>query len=358
MAISKYTGKKGVTYTIDYYENGKRIREKVGPNKKEAQELLGQRLKEIREGKHFGARSIRRVLFEDLCKEYKERNAHQRSQATMKYVVDLLKERFAGRYVHELTEKDVDDFIISRRDTPTRWQRARKGSTVNREAAMLRAMLSMAAAQRMATRNAASRPRTMPEPKGRLRYLSIEEATKPLELAKKSGSGDIYPLILLALDTGGRRGELVNLHWEDLDYAKGQVWIRRSKNGEPRYVPMTERARAVLKARPRRLGSPLVFNGNELGKPISNGIREVFVNLLEKAGIADFTFHDLRHTYASHLVMAGVPLYTVGKLLGHKTPHMTARYAHLAPEYLKQAVSSLPNWEGDGQETVRNGVGA
>lgn len=356
MGVTKYTGNRGVTYSIDYYVNGQRVREKVGPNKKEAQELLGDRLKEIREGKHFGTTAIQRVLFEDLCKDYRKRNAHQGSQSTMKYVLEILEKRFAGRYVHELTEKDVDDFIISRRDTPTRWGEQRSGATVNREVTIFRSLLSSAIKQRMAYRNAASRPRKMQETKGRLRYLTVEEANRLLDLAKKSGSKDIYPLILLALDTGARRGEIVNIHWEDLDFANGQIWIRRTKNGEPRFVPMTTRVQAVLARRPRRLGSPLVFNGNATGKPISNGIREVFVNLLERAGISDFTFHDLRHTYASHLVMQGVPLYTVGKLLGHKTPTMTARYAHLAPGYMKEAISCLPDWEAGSQKSVRKGA--
>jgi integrase len=74
------------------------------------------------------------------------------------------------------------------------------------------------------------------------------------------------------------------------------------------------------------------------------GMRECFVNLLQRAGIEDFTFHDLRHTFASHLAMAGVPLHTIGQLLGHKRPEMTMRYAHLAPGYLKTAVNSLPVW--------------
>jgi integrase len=358
MGVYKYTGKKGSTYFIDFYDpEGKRVREKVGPKKNEAVEQLGKRLKEIREGT-YGKAPAREVPFDELADEHLKRNKHLRSQSTLEYVVKVLKANFGDRPVSSITERDIDDFILLRRDTPTRWGKSRTGATVNRETNTLRAMLATAARQGLIARNPASRPRMMAESKGRLRYLAIEEANRLLELAKKSQSQDIYPLILIALDTGMRRGEIVNLHWEDIDGKTGQLWVRRSKNGDPRHVPMTGQVREVLSRRPRRIGSPLVFNGNERGKPISNGIREVFVNLLEKAGITDFTFHDLRHTYASHLVMAGVPLYTVGKLLGHKGAGMTARYAHLAPGYLQEAVSVLPDWEGHGQKLDTKAAGA
>ena len=101
---------------------------------------------------------------------------------------------------------------------------------------------------------------------------------------------------------------------------------------------------------------PYVFPGRTEGNHLSNGVRETFMNLLERAGIKDFRFHDLRHTFASHLVMAGVPLHTVGQILGHKTPGMTMRYSHLSPGYLKQAVGSLPAW-GSGTKVAQAASG-
>lgn len=108
---------------------------------------------------------------------------------------------------------------------------------------------------------------------------------------------------------------------------------------------MTEGIRKALSSRPRRLGTDFIFWGRVQAHRHHTGFRECFVNLLQRAGVENFTFHDLRHTFASHLAMAGVPLHTIGQLLGHKTPGMTMRYAHLTPGYLKDAVGNLPAWK-------------
>jgi len=238
----------------------------------------------------------------------------------------------------------VDDFILSRRDSPTKLGGKRAGSTINREVNVLRSLLRSAVKYGMMEKNPASCPRKFPEKK-RLRYLNEEEAASLLDLAKNSRSKDVYHTILTALDTGMRQGEIFNLRWSDIDFKNGQIWVRETKNGSPRHVPMTEGIRKTLSSRPRRLGSDFIFWGRVQEKRDHTGMRETFINLLQRAGIEDFTFHDLRHTFASHLAMAGVPLHTIGQLLGHKTPGMTMRYAHLAPGYLKSAVGSLPAWE-------------
>jgi integrase len=353
MGVTRYTGKRGVTYSIDYYASGERIREKVGPNKKEALELLGKRMKEIREGKLFGVKKRPEVLFEGFCDTYQQRTSHRRS-GTFDYNLKMFKKHFAGKFLHAITEKDIDDYLILRRDMPTRWEKKRSGASVNRELNDLSPIFSLAVRMGMIEKNPASKARRLPEAKNRLRYLTLEEAATLLDLARKRRSKDIYLLVLMALDTGLRRGEMFNLKWEDIDYMQGQIWIRETKNATPRYAPMSDRVREELLRRPRRIDSDFIFPGRANGKTLSNGVREVFVDLCQRAGIKDFRFHDLRHTFASHLVMAGIPLHTVGELLGHKTPGMTMRYAHLSPEYLKRAVSSLPKWEADGQKTVRN----
>jgi integrase len=336
--------KRGDTWYISYFLNGRHIREAMGANKAAAEAVLNRKKLAIRAGKYSDPEDLPRITIDMACDEYKKRSAHLKSQSTLKYALAIIKKHFAGRNVCDLTEKDIDDFIITRRDAPTRWKTKRAGATVNREVNILRSLLTMATRQGMMEKNPASRPRRLPESKGRLRYLTTEEAGRLLELAKKTASKDIYTIILIALESGLRRGEIFNLHWADLDFRNDQVWVRETKNGAPRYVPMTARVKETLSKRPRRLGMPYIFPGRTEGNHLSNGVRETFMNLLERAGIKDFRFHDLRHTFASHLVMAGVPLHTVGQLLGHKTPGMTMRYSHLSPDHLKQAVRNLPAW--------------
>jgi integrase len=151
-----------------------------------------------------------------------------------------------------------------------------------------------------------------------------------------------------------RRGEILKLTWEDVDFRSGTLYVAEAKNGDPRHVPMSNRLRAMLSALPRNIRGKHLFTGMpkikktvQIGKP-GEPFRDVdtsFENACEKAGITDFRFHDLRHTAASHMAMAGVPLKTIGEILGHKTAAMTERYSHLSPGHKKNAVELLPDWE-------------
>lgn len=335
--------KRGDTYYESYFYNGKHIRRALGKNKKDAEAVFSRKMLAKRAGKYADPEDAPRISFDDACKDYLHRKADLKGQATLRSALKIIQTHFAGKNIGDLTEKDIDDFILSRRDSPTRYGRKRAGSTINREVNVLRSLLWVAAKQGWTEKNPASCPRKFPERK-RLRYLTVEEAASLLKLAKNSRSRDVFHTITIALETGMRQGEIFNLRWSDLNFKEGQIWVRETKNGSPRYVPMTEPVREALSTRPRRLGIEYIFWGRKQDNRHNTGMRETFVNLLQRAGITDFTFHDLRHTFASHLAMAGVPLHTIGQLLGHKTPSMTMRYAHLSPDYLKGAVSSLPNW--------------
>jgi integrase len=327
---------------VDYYDGPKRIREKIGTNKQDAETVLGKRLLDIK----LGIKTLDpppRIRIDKLIEEYRPQAARSRSLSTTKYCLSIIGEFFKKRFIDEITEKDVAAFAGWREKAPTRWGKARAGGTINREMTALRSLLSFAVNEKYLSANPASKPRHF-EANKRLRFLTVEEAARLLDLARRRRSTIIYPLILLALDTGMRRGEILALRWDELDFVNNRIWVRRSKNGEPRHIPMTARVREALQKHPRRIGHSLVFVGRTKAGRVSNGIREVFVDLLDEAGIKDFTFHDLRHTFASHLVMAGVDLYAVAKLLGHKDVKQTQRYAHLSPAFLAGTVDVLSQW--------------
>jgi len=151
------------------------------------------------------------------------------------------------------------------------------------------------------------------------------------------------PLVAVALHTGLRRSEEFHLRWEYVDFATGVLTVPRSKHGEVRRVPMNETVRDILASLPSRLRSPFVFPSatGETALDSQNFVNRVFVKALKAAGIADFTWHCLRHTFASRLVMKGVDLRTVQEVLGHKTLSMTLRYAHLSPGHQLDAVRRL-----------------
>ena len=153
----------------------------------------------------------------------------------------------------------------------------------------------------------------------------------------------LRPLVLLALNTGLRRGELFNLRWShvDLDRAMLTVHGGGAKSGQTRHVPLNTEAVAVLRdwQATTEKQSGYVFPGKD-GARIDN-INKAWRAVIAAAGITEFRFHDLRHTFASKLVMAGVDLNTVRELLGHGDLQMTLRYAHLAPEHKAEAVAHL-----------------
>jgi integrase len=169
----------------------------------------------------------------------------------------------------------------------------------------------------------------------RLRYLSHEEKARLLEVADE----DLRPLLITALHTGLRRSELFHLTWQDIDFKQGIIRVVHTKNGERREIPMTDTLRDTLRQIPRYVDSACVFPG-KTGRGLVD-IRKRFHRALRDAGIDGFVFHDLRHTFASHLVMAGVDLVTMKEFLGHKDLKMTLRYAHLAPDYKRAAISRL-----------------
>jgi len=136
-----------------------------------------------------------------------------------------------------------------------------------------------------------------------------------------------------------RKSEILGLCWTDLDLREGLILLPRTKNGDRREIPMNQTVRATFDAIPRRLDGGRIFCDRQ-GRALKR-IDKSFIRAVAKAGLADCHFHDMRHTFASQLVMAGIDLTTVKELLGHRDIKMTLRYAHLAPEHRGRVVEIL-----------------
>jgi integrase len=195
------------------------------------------------------------------------------------------------------------------------------------------------------------------EPEGRLRWLTPEEATRLLDASRQSRNADLIDLVELALFTGMRRGELLELNWERVDRARGVVLLEVTKSGRRREVPLNSRADTVL-ARRGSHAHGLVFSSRNW-----NAYRHAFEGAATRAKLTDFRFHDLRHTFASWTVQRGATLQEVKDLLGHSTLAMVMRYAHLSPEHLRSAVARLDtalpaifSAQASAQEVVSEGV--
>lgn len=212
-----------------------------------------------------------------------------------------------------------------------------KVATVNRYFACLKHMISKAVDWRMADESVlrdVRKIKCLKENNRRLRYLSKEEAEALLKCCRESqAAAYLYPIVQLALNTGMRQGEILSLRWDNVDMKAGYIHVVDTKNGERRSIPINDTLRAAFKPIPVKIDGGRVFDTQLAG--------DSFHTALRRAGIRNFKFHDLRHTFASWLAMGGCDLTTLKELLGHKSIAMTLRYAHLSGEHKKQAVKIL-----------------
>jgi len=185
--------------------------------------------------------------------------------------------------------------------------------------------------------NPAKQVRLFNPANARLRYLSMEEASSLLNACDEP----LKTIVLIALHTGMRRGEILKLKWKDIDLVNEIIHIENTKNGKRRDIPMTKTLKGALEKLKLNAVSDWVFvRKDDKTKPLCD-IRNIFKRALNKCGISNFTFHDLRHTAASYMVMRGVDLRTVQDILGHNDLRMTMRYSHLSPLHRKKAVEVL-----------------
>lgn len=187
-----------------------------------------------------------------------------------------------------------------------------------------------------------SKPR---EGKGRVRFLDDDERVRLLDACRESRNPDLYTVVVLALSTGMRKGEILGLTWKDIDLDRGIISITDSKNRESRAVPVTGHAHELLTARAkfRRIDTGLVFPApaDPRQKPRPIDIQSAWDWAVERAKLEDFRFHDLRHCAATYLAQSGASLSALAATLGHKTLQMVQRYQHLTAEHTSPVVEKM-----------------
>ena len=191
----------------------------------------------------------------------------------------------------------------------------------------------------MATINPVSRVPKEKEDNERDRWLTVDEEVCLLE-----NSPDWRrDIILFNLQTGLKQDELLSLTWDRANIFRKTILIKDTKNGKPKTIPLNKTALGILgrKAKVISIKSKIVFHSKSGTKIDKHNLRRAFVNAMEKAGIEDFTYHGLLHTFATRLAQSGVDLYKISKLLGHKDIKTTQRYAHHCPDSLQDGVEIL-----------------
>jgi integrase len=334
-------------------ENGKRRqKEKRAVNISSANQLIKKMLREIDD---YGPESLDgdKMTFAQLAAHYKKHHlvpaqyvdgrkvAGMRSLASANTRWQVIKDFFGNKKLRSITYGDLERFKSVRINTRTQHGTPRSITSVNRELEVLRNMLNVAYREGWILRN----PFTLGQPiiqkaheKKRERILTLEEE-KSLLAACTGRRFHLRPIAIMALDTGMRRGEILTLSWGDVDLKNGLITVQafHSKTEQERTLKMTPRLNhelmTIYQAEPRKTDQS-IFG-------IIDNVKKSFTSACKDAGIVGARFHDLRHTFASRLIRAGVSQAEVSRLLGHNNTRTTDRYININLETAERAAHAL-----------------
>jgi integrase len=379
--------KRGKNWYIDFWFHGQRIREMIGPSRRDAEKIIAKKKTEVIENKYLDIRKEPEpIKFYDFAKEYlqwckgnKKPSSHRRDLSRMR----ALNREFEKKNIHEITTWQIEKYKLKRKDEINRpgaimgsfeqkkkdggqeeiwyidYQRPQgekvrkiigpdkkdteaylakskattKPATVNREIALIKHMYSKAIEWGKCKENPTKKVKLLKGEVKRVRFLMPDEIQTLLSKCKDY----LKSIVIVAAHSGMRKGEILSLKWDQVNFEQGIITLHDTKNSERRDIPMDETVKTTLREMEKT--GPYVFSNGD-GESLGDW-RRAFEGAVRRSGIEDFHFHDLRHTFASNLVMAGVDLVTVKELMGHKDLTMTLRYAHLGPDHKARAINIL-----------------
>jgi len=317
----------------------------------------------IRDGRHFKTTESKKHTLGELVDRYIRDVLPQKKKSQKKQTAQLLwwKDQIGSYLLSDITPA----LIGEKRDELLRGITYRK--TQRSPATVVRYLSALSHAFTIAVNewgwledSPMRKVAKLKEARGRVRFLDEKDRENLLQACKESSNPNLYPVVLIAISTGMRYGEIINLTWADVDLSRGRIILQDTKNGERRAVPIAGQAIEFLKQmeKKRRIDTNLLFPKIKKGqqsdvvfqksnfdkvqkvqKPAQ--LRSAWITALKKAEIKDFRFHDLRHCAASYLAMSGASLAEIADILGHKTLAMVKRYAHLSDSHKHTVVDRM-----------------
>ncbi len=331
-----FTRKDRDGYWISWYDmqGRRRYRKTNAKSLSEARKLRASELMKVERAKALGFAPPGEDSFADVAKRFL---VHQKARLTPE---SYERERLI---VNERLAPSLPVALAAiRRVDAQRYVTTRMGQvsahTVQKELNVLKHLLRLAVEWELLPFTPAQGVKSPKVPAGRVRYL------QPTELRAVLGvcSTWLRPIVAVAVCTGMRRSEILGLRWLDVDFEHQRLMLPQTKNGDGRIVYINKLAASALESINMRNSLDLVF---QVDSPAQ--VSMAFARVCRSVGIQDFRFHDLRHTAASWLRMQGADIHTVAQLLGHKDLRMAARYQHLSPAFLQEAVRRLDGVFGD-----------
>lgn len=380
-----HKNKPDICFYIAFKLSGRLIWEKVGwfsdgYSEKLAAGIRSDRLRSIRHGDELPQQKKSAITFQELAEKYLKWATTNKATAGVddkSRYENHLKERFDNKRLDEINLLDLERFKLEMSKTKIHKDKTISPKTIAHCLALIRAMYNKAIDWNLYNGDNPIRKKRPGEKKGimpkvqnaRDRFLTHEEAGILLNDLKRNHQikkeykerkdPKLHDMALLALHTGARAGEIFNIKLFDIDTDNSLITLRDTKNGETRYAPMTADVKAMLqrrisevknekqKTKTDKSQNRYIFI-NQDGKKITE-VSNAFENVVDRLGFnkniddrrQKVVFHTLRHTFASWLAIQGTPLYTIAKLMGHKSLSMSERYAHLSPDHKKEAIKNF-----------------
>jgi integrase len=333
------------TWWIEFSLRGNYVHESIPGARTQAQaeRAESKRREEIYEGKYNPVKKLFSEFVDETFLPWSTANKRSHREDEQRAVT--LKGFFGEKHLRDIKPMMIEKFKRERLATPTKHDteerpRPRSPASVNRDLACLSKILSMAFDNELVDSNPMRRVRLLKENGSRERFITADEEVKLF--AKLTGRRDhIRSVVTVALNTGMRRGEILDLQWEHVNFIARTIFIARSKTGKTRTIPMNDIVFEELKALKQDAGTrDFVFSVSKTGVNIDS-IKTGWRNACAAAGLVDLRFHDTRHTFATRLRANGVHEWDIRDLLGHTTTRMTSVYTHQTPANLRQAVTTL-----------------
>ena len=330
-SIQKITNKKGVSYRVHIRSKGLPTISRTFATKTKAKELIIELQRNRTTHLNYSNRN-NKLLFKELSEEYLL-NAYlgtkpQQQRSRLKHWLNHLGYIQAS----DITKHDIKAGLDK---LPSHLSNA----TINKYKKVASVVFNYGIRELNLHDNPTRYIRSLPENRGRVRYLSDNERKRLFKACRASKWNKLYLLVFMAITTGARRGELLNLRWSNIDFKRKTAHVLTSKNGEQKILPLTEDV--ILELQKFKLANHSLIFCSEIKPNKAYDFFKQWNRVRKEAELVDFRFHDLRHTTASYLAQNGATLLEIADVLGHKQIEVTKRYAHLCIEHKSSLINKV-----------------
>jgi integrase len=329
--IQKILNTNNPSYRVFIRRQGCKTLSKTFPTKKLAKEFALRMESDVSAMHSMQGKSsvtlFKNLVAEYLYKEYSGARLREQGRK-LDYWIELLGEKL----IIDITKNDIYDGL---QQLPNHYSKA----TINRYKAAISVVLSYACQALELPANPVRKIPSLPENNERTRFLSEAERKRLFGSCRASHWDKLYLLVLLAITTGARKGELTKLRWNDIDFDRRTAYVATTKNGQPKVLPLTDSVIGELQLFDTK-DSSLIF-ASKVKEEVAYCFTKPWKRALDDAEIKDFRFHDLRHSCASYLAQSGASLLEIADVLGHKQISVTKRYAHLCIEHKSSLINRV-----------------